>query len=53
MDAGASTASGELGFAHVLVPGSSRWTLLLLHGTGGDEHQLIDLGGRSRHGPRC
>jgi predicted esterase len=46
MDAGASTASGELGFAHVLVPGSSRWTLLLLHGTGGDEHQLIDLGGR-------
>ena len=34
----------ELGFEHVLVPGSVALTLLLLHGTGGDEHQLVDLG---------
>jgi phospholipase/carboxylesterase len=34
----------DLGFEHVLVPGASVSTLLLLHGTGGDEHQLIDLG---------
>jgi phospholipase/carboxylesterase len=36
----------ELGFEHVLVPGASALTLLLLHGTGGDEHQLVDLGRR-------
>jgi phospholipase/carboxylesterase len=34
----------ELGFAHVFEPGEGRWTLLLLHGTGGDEHDLIGLG---------
>jgi phospholipase/carboxylesterase len=34
----------ELGFEHVLVRGTSPLTLLLLHGTGGDEHQLVDLG---------
>jgi len=34
----------ELGFEHVLVRGTSATTLLLLHGTGGDEHQLVDLG---------
>ena len=31
-------------FVHRSEPGSGRATLLLLHGTGGDEHQLIDLG---------
>lgn len=34
----------DLGFEHVLVPGSGDLTLLLLHGTGGDEHQLVGLG---------
>ena len=32
------------GFVHRYVAGSGPATLLLLHGTGGDEHQLIDLG---------
>lgn len=32
------------GFEHVHLPGGNGWTLLLLHGTGGDEHQLVDLG---------
>jgi predicted esterase len=31
-------------FVHRHVPGAGQATLLLLHGTGGDEHQLIDLG---------
>lgn len=31
-------------FVHRHEPGSGGATLLLLHGTGGDEHQLIDLG---------
>jgi phospholipase/carboxylesterase len=34
----------DLGFEHVLVPGRGDLTLLLLHGTGGDEHQLVGLG---------
>ena len=34
----------ELGFAHLHEPGESPWTLLLLHGTGGDEHDLVGLG---------
>jgi phospholipase/carboxylesterase len=34
----------ELGFEHVFEPGSSGWTLLLLHGTGGDERDLVPLG---------
>jgi phospholipase/carboxylesterase len=34
----------ELGFEHVFSPGSSDWTLMLLHGTGGDEHDLVPLG---------
>ena len=39
-----SAAAQDLGFAHVFEPGSSNWTLLLLHGTGGDEHDLVGLG---------
>jgi predicted esterase len=39
-----SAAAQDLGFAHVFQPGSSAWTLLLLHGTGGDEHDLVGLG---------
>ena len=31
-------------FIHEFVPGSSTRTLLLLHGTGGNEHDLIPLG---------
>jgi phospholipase/carboxylesterase len=36
--------SPAAGFQHRFEPGSGAATLLLLHGTGGDEHQLIDLG---------
>jgi phospholipase/carboxylesterase len=32
-------------FTHVHRPGSSRRTLVLLHGTGGDEHDLLPLAG--------
>jgi phospholipase/carboxylesterase len=35
-----------LGFHHVFEPGEAGWTLLLLHGTGGDEHDLVELGRR-------
>lgn len=31
-------------FIHAFVPGTSKRTLLLLHGTGGNEHDLIPLG---------
>ena len=31
-------------FIHEFVPGISNRTLLLLHGTGGNEHDLIPLG---------
>lgn len=32
------------GHEHAFVSGTSGWTVLLLHGTGGDEHDLLDLG---------
>ncbi len=34
----------DLGFVHRFVPGESGVTLLLLHGTGGDENDLVPLG---------
>ena len=34
----------DLDFIHQFIPGSSNRTLLLLHGTGGDENDLIPLG---------
>jgi predicted esterase len=34
----------DLGFEHVIDPGTGDTTLLLLHSTGGDEHQLVALG---------
>lgn len=36
-------ANNDLSRPHVFLPGNQR-TLLLLHGTGGDEHDLIRLG---------
>ena len=39
-----SAADTELGFEHVFEAGTLPWTLLLLHGTGGDEHDLVPLG---------
>jgi len=43
---GAGTAASDLGFVHVFEPGASGTTLLLLHGTGGDERDLIPLARR-------
>ena len=36
--------AGTLDFVHTFAPGRSGRTLLLLHGTGGDENDLIPLG---------
>lgn len=32
------------GHVHAFEPGDGPWTVLLLHGTGGDEHDLLPLG---------
>jgi predicted esterase len=37
-------SAADLGFQHVFEPGTGGWTILLLHGTGGDEHDLVPLG---------
>jgi len=39
-----TAAIGDLSFTHVFEAGTSPWTLLLLHGTGGDERDLLPLG---------
>lgn len=36
--------TSTLGFIHEFVPGASKRTLLMLHGTGGNESDLIPLG---------
>jgi predicted esterase len=49
--------SAELGFIHEFIPASTRpdqVTLLLLHGTGGNEQDLIPLEQQySVHAERC
>lgn len=42
----AAAPAPDLGFAHAFEPGSSPDTLLVLHATGGDEHQLLPLARR-------
>jgi len=48
MSAPASTPASELGHVHRFIPGrdANRPPLLLLHGTGGDEHDLLPLAHR-------
>jgi phospholipase/carboxylesterase len=38
--------TASLDFVHEFVPGTSGRTLLLLHGTGGNEHDMIPIGRR-------
>lgn len=45
------TAPAEFGFVHRFVPGSTAGTtLLLLHGTGGNENDLLPIGRELSHG---
>lgn len=46
MSAATQGSAPDLGFAHVFEPGTSGETLLVLHATGGDEHQLLPLARR-------
>ncbi|MEO8968474.1 MAG: alpha/beta hydrolase [Solirubrobacteraceae bacterium] len=39
-----TAATGDLSFEHVYEAGTGPWTLLLLHGTGGNERDLVSLG---------
>ena len=50
-----SDANSDLGFVHRFVPGAdaARPPLLLLHGTGGDEHDLIPLAAADRARPHA
>lgn len=41
-----ATKAPALALEHVFESGERGLTLLLLHGTGGDEHQLLGLGSR-------
>ncbi|HZE04071.1 MAG TPA: alpha/beta hydrolase [Solirubrobacteraceae bacterium] len=41
-----SGLEAQLDFEHVFEPGPGEATLVLLHGTGGDEHDLVPLGRR-------
>ncbi|MCW2922179.1 MAG: putative phospholipase/carboxylesterase family protein [Thermoleophilia bacterium] len=40
----AATRPALAGYEHVFEPGTTGWTVLLLHGTGDDEHGLVPLG---------
>lgn len=42
----ASVDTTGLGYRHVFDAGTSGWTILALHGTGGDEHDLVGLSHR-------
>jgi predicted esterase len=46
MSAPPAGEQGPEGFVHLFIPGSGPLTLLLLHGTGADERDLIPLGRR-------
>jgi len=43
MEGGSEPNGTDLGFQHLFIEGTDPRTLLLLHGTGGDENQLLEL----------